>query len=109
MKQQRYEQIINNALGWAKEVGEDCLNDLINAMGLTLEEKCYFEVNSEDELPPLQGFELIVAYIQYDGYVEKWKKDHAGTEFKGMEPACFEEWCDNERRKMRKKNKKGGK
>lgn len=98
MKQQRYEQIINNALGWAKEVGEDCLNDLVNAMGLTSEEKSYFEVDSEDKPQSLSGSELMIALHQYDEYVKQWKKDHAGPEFEGMEPACFEEWYYNERR-----------
>lgn len=45
----------------------------------------------------LSGTEFMIALCQYDKYVEQWEKDHAGPEFKGMEPACFEEWYDNER------------
>ena len=36
----------------------------------------------------------------YQRYVKKWKEDHATFEFEGMEPACFEEWKDNEFQEM---------
>ena len=32
----------------------------------------------------------------YDKYVKEWKEDHKGSEYKGMEPASFDEWYDNE-------------
>ena len=32
----------------------------------------------------------------YKAYLKEWKADHKGPEFKGMEPADFEEWYDGE-------------
>lgn len=32
----------------------------------------------------------------YNKYVKEWKEDHKGSEYKGMEPASFDEWYDNE-------------
>ena len=34
----------------------------------------------------------------YNRYKKYWIKTHSGDEYKGMEPACFEEWLDNEYR-----------
>lgn len=53
---------------------------------------------SEQKLQPLGPFELIVAYSQYQEYVEKSKK-------RGTRPLEFEEWCNKERRKNIKKYK----
>ena len=50
----------------------------------------------EQKLPPLGLFELIVAYSQYQEYIEKSKK-------RNTTPLGFEEWCDKERRKNLKK------
>jgi hypothetical protein len=32
----------------------------------------------------------------YQEYISKWKKDHKGPEFKGMQPSSFDEWYNNE-------------
>lgn len=32
----------------------------------------------------------------YKKYLKQWKNDHKGIEYKGMSPACFNEWFDCE-------------
>lgn len=39
----------------------------------------------------------------YKKYKIQWKKDHGEPEFAGMEPACFNEWKDNEFQEMLEK------
>ena len=33
---------------------------------------------------------------QYLDYLREWANSHAGNEHKGMSPACYDEWYDNE-------------
>lgn len=35
-------------------------------------------------------------YKRYIKYLRDWYRDHNTPEFEGMEPASFEEFCDNE-------------
>lgn len=37
--------------------------------------------------------ELWVDYIEY---LKQWAEDHKGDEFRGMSPACWDEWLDME-------------
>lgn len=32
----------------------------------------------------------------YEEYRKQWDEEHEGEEYEGMEPACFDEWHDNE-------------
>lgn len=32
----------------------------------------------------------------YNKYIKEWEEEHKGPEYKEMEPACFDEWYDNE-------------
>lgn len=34
--------------------------------------------------------------FKYILYIVRWKWDHRGKEFRGMAPACYSEWFNNE-------------
>ena len=52
--------------------------------GLSLEE--WMIMDSDDES----------RWARYRNYLIHWALNHAGEEYDGMSPACYDEWCDQE-------------
>ena len=38
-----------------------------------------------------------ISWSRYIDYLYEWTDTHASAEFKGMSPACYDEWFDNDR------------
>lgn len=93
------------------DVAMDWMSEGTAELGVDDEGEIYFVDNSTDKdltvadfaeqqgetekwaLGYLHGEEALEAY---ENYLEDWKSDHEGPMYKGMEPACADEWYDNE-------------
>lgn len=78
---------------------EDALDtlDIDTVVDFDEEEHKYCSPFDEDDSEdmPLNRDNPILKEL-YKQYVKSWEKEHDGPEYKGMEPACFDEWYNNE-------------
>jgi len=59
-------------------------------------ERC--DLISEEDVSSDELFDYIPDVIKwgmYCDYLKDWVDEHRGSDFLGMSPVCYDEWCDN--------------
>ncbi len=95
-----FEELFSTALANEIDAVGGCIETALDDLGIyneatrqAIKEWFGWEEDPDDTEYPDDEPEL---QAEYQLYVEQWKKNHSGPEYAGMEPACFDEWYDNE-------------